>query len=313
LFKLAGQPEPGPSQSAQAIIATQAAAMLRDSKLLAAAERLRQAGTPDEVLTRTEAYKGLAGPHRDRVKDQLPGFSPLVAIFSSNALQPSGLPVRRTYRGPWAEVSNIETEGDDWEFDDDAYAICRSNLLLCDPPLNIVAGATAVAVNVRAGFNSSITWTRAHLLTFDVPAGAGDVEVEIDGVQSDINVSVEHCFGRAFGIGHYSYAVYSVGADGAVDPFNDPIVAGGVAELRFPTFSSVPLADACLFGLPPVPPTPDLDVSGEADELLGFTAPPEGGTYVLAATVSVTASVSLGGTAVTQARLGVDKVTVSHS
>jgi hypothetical protein len=312
LFKLAGQPEPGPSESARAIIATQAAAMLRDSKLLAAAERLRQAGTPAEVLARTEAYKGLAGPHRDRVKDQLPGFSPLVAIVSSNAVQPSGLPVRRTYRGPWAEVSNIETEGDDWAFDDDAYAICPE-IVGCTPPLNLVPNptvATVVRANVRAGFDSSITWTRAHLLTFDVPAG--DVEVEIDVAADDVSEIQEDCFGVADSFGFTYFALYAVDADGVVDPFTDtPVpVTGRLIQINPPPVLGPNPGVDCL--LPPLPPLPALNVIGEDVVTLGFTAPPEGGTYVLAAIAEATARVFLGGTAVTQVRLAVNKVTVSH-
>ena len=43
------------------------------------------------------------------------------------------LPQRRTYLGPWAEISNVVTEGDDWEFDEDSFEICGGGTF-CPPP-----------------------------------------------------------------------------------------------------------------------------------------------------------------------------------
>ena len=73
------------------------------------------------------------------------------------------------------------------------------------------------------------------------------------------------------------------------------------------------MPDDCVPSLaPPVPEAPDLNIVDEADALLEFTAPPAGGSYVLSAAVQAHAEVFLGGTAVAQAHLGVDSVTVSH-
>ena len=95
-------------------------------------------------------------------------------------------------------MSNIVTEGDDWEFDDNSYDIC-DGFFSCLPLLNIVSAATRVPAHVRAGFNSSITWDRAHLLAFDIPANAGRVQVNIDGSHANLEVDTEHCFGKADG------------------------------------------------------------------------------------------------------------------
>ena len=57
---------------------------------------------------------------------------------------------------------------------------------------------------------------------------------------------------------------------------------------------------------------PPLNVVGEGDTLLEFTAPPGGGSYVLSVGVQAHAEVLLGGTAISQAQVGVDRVTVSH-
>ena len=63
---------------------------------------------------------------------------------------------------------------------------------------------------------------------------------------------------------------------------------------------------------PPAADAPPLNIVGGRDKLLEFTAPPEGGSYVLAVSVQAHAEVLLGGTAVSQAQLGIDSVTVSH-
>ena len=63
---------------------------------------------------------------------------------------------------------------------------------------------------------------------------------------------------------------------------------------------------------PPALEAPVLNVIGEGDALLEFTAPPGGGSYVLSAGVRAHARVFLGGTAISQARVGVDSVTISH-
>ena len=313
LLRLAGQPDRAAiSESARAKIATRAAAMLQDSRLLKAAEALRR-GTPSEVIARTEAYAKLARPHLDAVRALVPGYDPLVAIINRSTVRPVSLPVRRTYVGPWAETSNIVTEGDDWEFDDNSYDICDGFVAPCPVLLDIVSDATRVPAHVRAGFNSSITWDRSHLLTFDIPANAGRVQVDIKGSHVDLEVETENCFGTARGSALSYYSIYEVGGDGVVDPFNDPALTGLMSFEFFDEddFGLVP--DDCLpHAAPPVSEAPDLNVVDEADALLEFTAPPAGGSYVLAAGVEAHAEVFLGGTAISQARLGVNSVTVSH-
>ena len=62
----------------------------------------------------------------------------------------------------------------------------------------------------------------------------------------------------------------------------------------------------------PAPEAPELNVIGEGDTLVEFIAPPGGGSYVLAAGVRAHAKVFLGGTAISQAQVGVNSVTISH-
>jgi hypothetical protein len=319
LLKLAQQSDPDPPASARAVIAKTATAMLGDSKLLEAAERLRQGGTPAEVADRTAGYKRVAGPQFDSIQNVLPPFNPLVAIFSRTGLTAT-LPARQTYRGPWADVSHITTSGDDWTYEQSAFRICR-DFLRCSPLADIAAGATNVRAHVRAGFNSSITWDRAHLLTFDIPASptARDVEVEIDGAGVDIAIDSEDCFGTAWGWATAGYSIYAV-SDGLVagEPitgvildslFGDPTqtwTAGPVLGTLVHTNDCVPNF------APPVPPPASVLIVGDEAVVLKFTAPPQGGTYALSASVTAHADVVLGGTSVTQARIGVDLVTVRH-
>ena len=316
VLRQAGRSDPAAiSESARAKIATRAAAMLHDSRLLDAAESLRR-GTPSEVIARTEAYANLARAQLDKVRGLLPGYDPLVAIAAASTARLVSLPVRRTFVGPWAETSNIVTEGDDWEYDYNSYDICAGIISRCAFLLNIASAATRVPAHVRAGFNSSITWDREHLLAFDVPANAGRVQVDIDGSHVDLEVDTENCFGDADGSASHHYSIYEVGGDGVVDPFNDPVVTGLVWTEYFDE------DDVVLGGLeeedcvpelaPPVPEAPELNVIGEGDTLLEFTAPPGGGSYVLSAGVRAHAEVFLGGTAISQAQVGVDSVTISH-
>lgn len=317
LLRRAQQSDPDlPSQSARALIATQAAAMRADSRLLVAAERLR-GGTPAEVTARTDAYELLAGPYLDAVAAALPSFSPLVAIVQQNGFRPN-LPARRTFRGPWADISHIVTSGDDWKFDENAYEICRDGF--CPPVVDVVAGATSVRAHVRAGYDSSIEWNREHMLTFDVPPNAGDVEVEIDGAGVHIQIDEEDCFGRSGGYASTRYNVHRV-TGGAVE--EEP-VTGLVLEYQFgdPTQQWGPgvipgtlaRTNDCVPGLaPPVPPPPYLEIAGEDPNIvLKFTAPPAGGTFAFSAGVTARAQVALGGTSVSQVRLGVDKVIIRH-
>ena len=318
LLKRARQPDPHlRSQRARTLIATRAAAMRADSRLLAAAERLRTAGTPAEVIARTEEYQRAAGRYRDGLDDSLPSFSPLVAIFSESDFAPR-LQVQRTYRGPWSDISNIVTSGDDWRYDESSFEICR-DFVRCLPLLNITAEATNVRAHVRAGFDSSIEWDRDHLLTFDVPPNAGDVEVEVDGAGVDIQIDVEDCFGFASGSVFTGYNVYRVTGGVVAD---EPVTAIGLDHqfgdpTQMYTAGAIPGTVArtndCVPTLaPPVPRPPRLNIVGDEPVLLTFTAPPEGGTYAFSASVSALASVDLGGTSVSQVRLGVDKVVVRH-
>ena len=199
--------------------------MLKASRLLEAAESLRR-GTPAEVIARTEAYANLARAELDRIRALLPRFDALVAIAARSTAQPLRLPRRQTFVGPWAELSNVVTEGDDWEYDDDSYEICTGTIPSCPFLLNIVSAATRARAHVRAGFDSSVTWDRAHLLAFDVPANAGRVQVDIDASHVDLEVETEQCFGHADGRASHHYSIYEVGGDGVVDPFNDPVVTG---------------------------------------------------------------------------------------
>jgi hypothetical protein len=316
VLRQAGQSDPAAiSESARAKIATRGDAMLKDSRLLDAAEALRR-GTPSEVIARTEAYANLARAQLDKVRGLLPGYDPLVAIAARSTARPVSLPVRRTFVGPWAETSNIVTEGDDWQFDDNSYDICAGILSSCPFLLNIVSAATRVPAHVRAGFNSSITWDREHLLAFDVPANAGRVQVDIDGSHADLEVETENCFGEADGSALHHYSIYEVGSDGVVDPFNDPVVTGLVWNEWFDEDDVVLgglVEEDCVPQLaPPVPDAPELNVIGEGDTLLEFTAPPGGGSYVLSAGVRAHARVFLGGTAISQAQVGVNSVTISH-
>jgi hypothetical protein len=285
--------------------------MLKDSRLLDAAESLRR-GTPAEVIARTEAYANLARAQLDKVRGLLPGYDPLVAIAAASTALRVSLPVRRTFVGPWAETSNIVTEGDDWEFDDNSYEIC-AGFISCPFLLNIASAATRVPAHVRAGFNSSITWDRQHLLAFDVPANAGRVQVDIDGSHVDLEVETENCFGTALGSALHQYSIYEVGGDGVVDPFNDPVVTGLVWNEWFDEDDHGLSPEDCVPGLaPPVPDAPELNIIGEGDTLLEFTAPPGGGSYVLSAGVRAQAKVFLGGTAISAAQVGVNSVTISH-
>ena len=314
VLRKAGRSDPGAiSESARAKIATRAAAMLNDSRLLSAAESLRR-GTPSEVLARTEAYANLARPQLDKVRGLMPSDDPLVAVAAIGTARTVSLPARRTYVGPWAETSNIVTEGDDWEFDDNSYEICAGIFSRCAFFLNIVSAATRVPAHVRAGFNSSITWDRAHLLAFDVPANAGRVQVDIDASHLDLAVDTEQCFGDAKGSAQRRYSVYEVGGDGVVDPFNDPVVTGLTwLEAFMDEDDSNLVEEDCVPDLaPPIPEPLELNVVGEGDALLEFTAPPGGGSYVLSVAVEARAEVFLGGTAISQAQVGVDSVTVSH-
>ena len=316
VLRKAGRSDPGAiSESARAKIATRANAMLNDSRLLSAAESLRR-GTPPEVIARTEAYANQARPQLDKVRGLMPSDDPLVAVAAIGTVLRLSLPQRRTYFGPWAEISNVVTDGDDWEYDDNSYDICDGIFSRCAFLLNIVSAATRVPAHVRAGFNSSITWDRAHLLTFDIPANAGRVQVNIDGSHANLAVDTEQCFGEADGSAAHSYAIYEVGGDGVVDPFNDPEVTALFWNEWFDDddvgFASLTQEDCVPDLAPPVPDAPELTIIGEGDALLEFTAPPGGGSYVLAAGVRAHAEVLLGGTAISQARVGVDSVTISH-
>ena len=313
VLRQAGRSDPAAiSESARAKIATRGAAMLADTRLLDAAESLRR-GTPPEVIARTEAYANLARAQLDKVRSLLPGYDPLVAIAAASTARLVSLPVRRTFVGPWAETSNIVTEGDDWEYDDSSYDICAGILSRCSFLLNIVSAATRVPAHVRAGFNSSITWDRQHLLAFDVPANAGRVQVDIEGSHVDLQVDTEDCFGDAAGSAMHHYSIYEVGGDGVVDPFNDTEVTGLFWSEYFDEDDPSLTPETCIPELaPPALEAPVLNVIGEGDALLEFTAPPGGGSYVLSAGVRAHARVFLGGTAISQARVGVDSVTISH-
>jgi hypothetical protein len=310
LLRRAGRPTRAPSASGRARIATRAGIMLQDGRLLDAAESLRR-GTPSEVLARTDGYGKRARPHRDQVSSQFPSHDPLAALVVTSTVPRAPLPARRTYLGPWAETSNIVTSGDDWAFDDNTYEICNPSAA-CPTLFDVASSATRVPAHVRAGFNSSITWDRAHLLAFDIPAGAGRVQVDVDASQLDLDVAVEDCFGSAWGFASQSYFIFEVGDDGVVDPFDDAPVSGGHYVLAFDDDPVLPDGPECLRLSPPVPDPPDFTGSGEGDAVLEFTAPPGGGSYVLAAGVHVNGEVFLGGTALSQAKLGIDKVTVSH-
>ena len=282
VLRKAGRSDPGAiSESARAKIATRANAMLNDSRLLSAAESLRR-GTPPEVIARTEAYANLARPQLDKVRGLMPNYDPLVAVAAIGTAQPLRLPRRQTFVGPWAELSNVVTDGDDWEYDDNSYDICDGIFSCCAFLLNIVSAATRVPAHVRAGFNSSITWDRAHLLAFDIPANAGRVQVDIDGSHADLAVDTEQCFGEADGSASHSYAVYEVGGDGVVDPFNDPVVTGLFWNEWYDEddvgFGSLTQEDCVPDLAPPVPDAPELNIIGEGDALLEFTAPPGGGS-----------------------------------
>ena len=95
------------------------------------------------MVARTEAYAKLAREERDKVRGLLPGYDPLVAIAASSTARPVSLPARRTFVGPWAETSNVVTDGDDWEFDDNSYDIC-AGIVTCPFLLNIASAATRV-------------------------------------------------------------------------------------------------------------------------------------------------------------------------
>ena len=315
VLRRAGRSDPGAiSESARAKIAARAGAMLNDSRLLSAAESLRR-GTPSEVTARTEAYANLARPQVDKVRGLMPSDDPLVAVAAIDTVPPLSLPQRRTYVGPWAEIGNVVTKGDDWEFDESSFEICGGGTF-CPPFLNIAFAATRVSAHVRAGFNSSISWDRAHLLAFDVPADAGVVQVEIDVTQEDLEVETEVCFGNPDGSAQSQLTIHEVGGDGVVDPFNDPVVTGFYWQ-EYWDEDDVVLGglneEDCVPSLaPPAPDAPPLNVVGGGNKLLEFTAPPQGGSYVLAVSVQARAEVLLGGTAVSQAQIGIDSVTVSH-
>ena len=312
VLRKAGRSDPGAiSESARAKIATRAGAMLNDSRLLSAAESLRR-GTPSEVIARTEAYANQARPQLDKVRGLMPSDDPLVAVVAMDTVRQVSLPQRRTYVGPWAEISNVVTEGDDWEFDENSFEICGGDVS-CLPFLNIAFAATRVAAHVRAGFNSSISWDRAHLLAFDIPANAGLVQVEVDVTQEDLDVETEVCFGNPDGSAQSQLTIHEVGGDGVVDPFNDPIVTGFYWQEYWDEDDLGLTEDDCVPSLaPPIPDPPPLNIVGGREKLLEFTAPPEGGSYVLSVSVQAHAEVLLGGTAVSQAQLGIDSVTVSH-
>ena len=270
---------------------------------------------PAEVIARTEAYANLARPQLDKVRGLMPSDDPLVAVAAIDTVPPLSLPQRRTYIGPWAEISNVVTEGDDWEFDENSFEICGGDIF-CPPFLNIAFAATRVSAHVRAGFNSSISWDRAHLLAFDIPANAGLVQVGIDVTQEDLEVETEVCFGNPDGSAQSQLTIHEVGGDGVVDPFNDPVVSGFYWQ-EYWDEDDVVLGglneEDCVPSLaPPAAAAPPLNIVGGGDKLLEFTAPPEGGSYVLAVSVQAHAEVLLGGTAVSQAQLGIDSVTVSH-
>ena len=315
VLRRAGRSDPGAiSDSARAKIAARAGAMLNDSRLLSAAESLRR-GTPPEVIARTEAYANLARPQLDKVRGLMPSDDPLVAVVAVDTVPLVSLPQRRTYIGPWAETSNVVTEGDDWEYDENSFEICGAGTI-CPPFLNIAFDATRVSAHVRAGFNSSISWDRAHLLAFDIPANAGRVQVAVDVTQEDLEVETEVCFGNPDGSAQSQLTIHEVGGDGVVDPFNDPVVSGYYWQ-EYWDEDDVVLGglneEDCVPSLaPPAADAPPLNIVGRGDKLLEFTAPPEGGSYVLAASVQAHAEVLLGGTAVSQAQLGIDSVTVSH-
>ena len=223
------------------------------------------------------------------------------------------LPLRRTFVGPWAETSNIVTEGDDWEYDDSSYDICAGILSRCSFLLNIVSAATRVPAHVRAGFNSSITWDRQHLLAFDVPANAGRVQVDIEGSHVDLAVDTEDCFGDADGSACTTTRSMRWEATVSSTPSTtrrSPVCSGTSGSTR--TTASLTQEDCLPQLAPPALDAPTLNIIGEGDTLLEFTAPPGGGSYVLSAGVRAHAQVFLGGTAISQAQVGVNSVTISH-
>ena len=74
-----------------------------------------------------------------------------------------------------------------------------------------------------------------------------------------------------------------MGGDGVVDPFNDPILAGFYWQEYWDEDDLGLTEDDCVPSLaPPIPVAPPLNLVGGGDKLLEFTAPPEGGSYVLA-------------------------------
>ena len=76
------------------------------------------------MIARTEAYANLARPQLDKVRGLMPSDDPLVAVVAVDTVPLVSLPQRRTYLGPWAEISNVVTEGDDWEYDENSFEIC---------------------------------------------------------------------------------------------------------------------------------------------------------------------------------------------
>jgi hypothetical protein len=311
-FKLAGQAEPRRfSQTDSEKIDSTASAMVRDSKVLDAAARLRSAATA-ELAARTGDYLRAGRAYTTPVENLPDDGSPLVAVYTVGGT-PGPLPrILRTYFGPWAEVSNLESHGDQWETSDSSVTICH-DFIACTPLFSVLGTATTLQAQARAGFNSSVTYQKADLLTFDIPANAGEVEVGVTTGVDRADVDTENCFGIASGRASWSWTIFRVGSDGAVDPFNDDPVTGVWSASVFDEDDGSLSPDDCVPSLaPPVPDPPEFDVLATGPLVLTFTAPPEGGTYALAVTAEAHAEVALGGTAIAQVTVGVDKVTVSH-
>jgi hypothetical protein len=312
VFRLAGQRVPVLfSAAARSTIDGQATAMVKDARVLEAAEQFRRAQT-NSLLDSMEGYRRAAQGYTDPVRELRTEGSPLVGLYTSGRLRPLGFPIGDDYTGPWAEVTDLATDGGQWETADGAETICH-DFLPCSPVFRVLGQATNVEAQARAGFGSSVTYDKADLLTFDVPANAGQVQVELFGETFDVDVDTEDCFGTAWGLANWSYAIFRAGPGGTVDPLNDTAVTSLIGASYFDPDDGGLLPDDCVPRMtPPIPDPPQYDVLATGNDVLAFTAPPGGGTYVLAAMVQAHAEVFLGGTAVAQAALGLDRVTVWH-
>jgi hypothetical protein len=289
-LRRAGQGVPAIDPTAKKVANSQAEAIRRDRALLEAAEQVRQAAKSN-LSERLDRYRRLVRKYTTWLPGLRRSFVDLAGIHSIHELRkPLPTTVEVSVTGPTATLTGTYGDGDDWETSDQLQLILTPR------------AGTQVSVHARAGFNSWARHTKSkYWRHFTVPAGAGDVEVEISASRSQES-RLDDCFGFAQGSASTDISVYRLYGDGNAHP---PVAWSRTWDhadvLSSPT--------TCGFTLP-APDPPALDA--RAPTVLRFTAPASGAEYFVVTRAEADASVAGGGTAVVEQDLTIESIVVRY-